>query len=403
MRRSVVTATAAVLGAFALAGPATGATEPPRPTFYEAPAAISGNAGDVIRSENLTFSVDPAGLSSLVMTSKRILYTSTDRSGAKVAVSGSVLVPKAPWIGLGHRPIIGYAVGTQGLADRCAPSRQQSEGFEYESIFIKGLIERGYAVAITDYQGLGTAGVHTYMNRVVQGRAVLDSVRAAQRLAGSGLSSSNPVGLVGYSQGGGASAAAAELAASYAPELRVKGAVASAVPADLAAVLANLDGTLYAEFALYGMRGLAAGYGVDMSPYLNAAGRQAMDEVEGECVTDLANHAFVRTETLSATGVPASTILAQEPFKTMVAQQRIGTIKPAMPTLVVHSVLDDVIPYAVGKAMAKSWCSKGANVDFSTVVSPGHVGGVLDNAAQSYAFLEARFAGLPQFSNCWTL
>jgi pimeloyl-ACP methyl ester carboxylesterase len=112
----------------------------------------------------------------------------------------------------------------------------ESEGLEYESLFIKGLIERGYAVALTDYQGLGTAGVHTYMNRVAQGRAVLDAVRAAQRLSGSGLSSLNPVGLVGYSQGGGASAAAAELAASYAPELKVKGAVAGAVPADLGAV-----------------------------------------------------------------------------------------------------------------------------------------------------------------------
>lgn len=402
MRLPLTYAAAAALGAV-LAAPVTAAVEPPRPAFYEAPATIAGAPGDIIRSEPMTFAIDPANLNSLVMTPTRVLYASTDRDGAKIAVSGTVLVPKTPWIGFGRRPVIGYAVGTQGLADRCAPSRQQSEGFEYGSIFIKGLIERGYAVAITDYQGLGTAGVHTYMNREVQGHAVLDAVRAAQRLPGSGLSSSNPVALLGYSQGGGASAAAAELAVAYAPELRVKGAVAGAVPADLGAVATHLDGSLYAEFALYGVRGLAAGYDIDMDPYLNTRGRQAMDEVEGNCVTDLAEHAFVRSADLSSTGTSFATLLSQEPFKSVVAEQKIGRIKPAMPVLVTHSTLDDVIPYSVGRAMAKSWCAKGANVRFSPNLTPTHVGGMLNNSTEQYAFLEARFAGLPQLSNCWTL
>ena len=248
---------------------ASAAVEPPRPAFYEAPATLPAGNGTIIRSEPLTFTLDPGKLSSLALSSTRVLYTSTDRAGARIAVSGSVLIPKARWIGFGARPVIGYAVGTQGLADRCAPSRMQSEGFEYESLFIAGLLARGYAVAMTDYQGLGTAGVHTYMNRVAQGRAVLDMVRAAQRLPGSGLSATTPVGLVGYSQGGGASASAAELAASYAPELKVKGAVAGAVPADLGAVAKNLDGSMYAEFGLYGIAGMSAAYGVNLAPYLD--------------------------------------------------------------------------------------------------------------------------------------
>lgn len=404
MRRSAVVTALSTLGLIAgLAAPATAAVEPPRPAFYEAPTSVSGVAGDVIRSEPMTFTIDPAGLSNLVMTSSRVLYVSTDRTGAKIAVSGTVLVPKTPWIGIGKRPVIGYAAGTQGLADRCAPSRMQSEGLEYESLFIKGLIERGYAVALTDYQGLGTAGVHTYMNRLAQGRAVLDAVRAAQRLSGSGLSSLNPVGLVGYSQGGGASAAAAELAASYAPELKVKGAVAGAVPADLGAVATNLDGGLYAEFALYGVRGVAAGYGIDLNPYFNATGRQVMDEVEGECVTDLFNHAFVSSKTLTNDGSSFAQMLNKAPFAAIVAEQKIGTIKPAMPVLVTHSVLDDVIPFTVGKTMAKSWCSKGANVYFSPNATPAHIGGMLNNSAEQYAFFEARFGGLPQLSNCWAL
>ena len=382
---------------------ASAAVEPPRPAFYEAPATLPAGNGTIIRSEPLTFTLDPGKLSSLALSSTRVLYTSTDRAGARIAVSGSVLIPKARWIGFGARPVIGYAVGTQGLADRCAPSRMQSEGFEYESLFIAGLLARGYAVAMTDYQGLGTAGVHTYMNRVAQGRAVLDMVRAAQRLPGSGLSATTPVGLVGYSQGGGAAASAAELAASYAPELKVKGAVAGAVPADLGAVAKNLDGSMYAEFGLYGIAGMSAAYGVNLAPYLNTKGKQVLNEVEGDCVTDLFSHAFTKSSALTANGTSFVTLMGAEPFKSMVADQRVGTIKPAMPVLVTHSMLDDVIPFAIGKAMAKSWCSKGANVYFSPNVTPTHVGGMLNNTTQQYAFLEARFAGLPQWSNCWTL
>ena len=299
--------------------------------------------------------------------------------------------------------MIGYAPGTQGMADRCAPSRQFSEGIEYEGLVMEGLLQRGYAIAMPDYEGLGTAGVHTYMDRVSQGRATLDAVRAAQRLTGTGLSSSSPVGLQGYSQGGGAAAAAVELAASYAPDLRLKGAVVGAVPAELGAVATNLDGGPFSAFAFFALRGLAASYDIDLAPYLNDAGRATMDAVEQDCVFDLLDNAFVRSETLSADGRPMSELMTREPFRTVIADQRIGTIRPAVPVLVSHSTLDDTIPYAVGRAMARSWCSKGANVRFSANVAPLHVGGIVPHAAEAQLFWEARFAGLPQVGNCWLL
>ena len=71
--------------------------------------------------------------------------------------------------------------------------------------------------------------------------------------------------------------------------------------------------------------------------------------------------------------------------------------------LVTHSALDDVIPYSVGKQMAKSWCGKGANVFFSTNVAPLHVGGIVPQTVEALPFFEARFLGLPQISNCWLI
>lgn len=399
---TILTATL-VTGALAPTTAHAAVAEPPRPAFYETPASLPSANGALIRSEPMTFLLDPLDVTSLVRNAKRVLYKSTNRAGRAIAVSGTVLVPNAPWIGVGSRPVIGYAPGTQGMADRCAPSRQFSEGIEYEGIGIEGLLLRGYAVAMPDYEGLGTVGVHTYMDRVSQGRATLDVVRAAQRLSGTGLSSTSPVGLMGYSQGGGAAASAVELASTYAPELRLKGAVVGAVPADLTKVATNLDGGLYSSFAFFALRGLAASYDVDLSPYLNATGRATSDRVETECVFDLLNNAFVKSSTLSYNGQPMSTLMAAEPFKSIVAAQRIGTIKPRVPVLVTHSALDDVIPYSVGKQMAKSWCGKGANVFFSTNVAPLHVGGIVPQTVEALPFFEARFLGLPQLSNCWLI
>ena len=104
--------------------------EPPRPAFYESPATLPSANGTVIRSERMTFLLDPLDATSLVRNAQRVLYKTTNRSGEAIAVSGTVLVPHAPWIGLGSRPVIGYSPGTQWMADRCAPSRQFSEGIE---------------------------------------------------------------------------------------------------------------------------------------------------------------------------------------------------------------------------------------------------------------------------------
>lgn len=391
------------LGLTAGLAPAAQATEEPLPTFYVAPAELPAGPGQVIRSEPSTYAVDPAQISSLSITATRVLYTSTDLHGAPIAVSGAVIVPTAPWIGLGTRPVIGYAPGTQGMADRCAPSRQRTSALEYEDLMISGLLARGYAIAMTDYQGLGTAGIHHYMNRVEQGHAVLDIVRAAQRLSGAGLTSSSPVGIAGYSQGGGGAAAAAELAPSYAAELKVKGASVGAVPADLAAVGRNLDGSMYAAFGLYALRGLSDAYAIDYASYLNPTGVQQVESVEDGCVTDLFTHSFLDSTTLTNDGRSLSELMAEPVSATRLAENRIGRLKPAVPVLVNHSLLDDTIPYAVGRQLAKDWCSLGANVTLNTTGSVGHVGGMLDHVNATYAFFEARFAGLPQVSNCWLL
>ncbi|MFB9315571.1 lipase family protein [Nocardioides plantarum] len=373
------------------------------PAFYEQPATLPAANGDLVRSEPMTYLLDPAHASDVAVTSTRIMYRTTDRTGTPVAVSGSVIVPKSPWSGPGRRPVIGYAVGTQGVGDKCAPSRQFSEGIEYEGVFMTAMLARGYALAVTDYEGLGTAGAHTYMDRLSQGHAVLDAVRAAQRLPGSGLDAQSPVGLYGYSQGGGAAASAVELAPTYAAELRIKGAVVGAVPADLTVLPANLDGGLWAEFLWYAMTGLAASYDLDLNPYLNDRGREFLTDISDDCVFDLFNAALKNSTEFTTDGSSLEQLTQTEPFKSILTDQRIGLSKPTAPVLITHSLLDDTIPYRTGRQLATDWCRQGATVRLSTNATPLHLGAMLNNATEAFGFLEARFAGTPALNSCWRL
>lgn len=397
---AVVCATAALTGTLSFALPAQAEDL----SFYSTPSNLSGTHGKVVRSEAATFYIDPLKIVRSSASAQRIMYESSDRNGTPIAVTGTVLTPTRSWSGSGSRPIVAYAVGTQGLGDQCAPSRQLAAGSEYEGLFIEGLLIRGYGVVVTDYQGLGTAETHTYMSREVQGRAVLDSIRAAQQLPAANLPDAGPVAITGYSQGGGAAASAAELHPSYASELKLKGVVAGAVPADLSKVAKNLDGSLYFGFLGYAIAGLTATYDIDVSPYLNAKGQRVFADLEGQCTFEsIAAYPFVKSSTLTADGKPVTDLLTREPFASVVKDQTIGNKKPTVPILMTHSLVDDVIPYSVGYDLAVRWCDRGANLRLSTNVAPGHVGGALASYPESFAFLEARFAGWPTLSSCWRL
>ncbi|MFJ9411424.1 alpha/beta fold hydrolase [Streptomyces sp. NPDC101393] len=364
------------------------------------PAALSAGNGDVLSSEPGVFHLDPLKAFKVNASVHRIMYRTTDRSGKAIAVTGTVLNPgTSPY---GQRPIVAFAPGTQGLADKCAPSRQLAEGTEYEALPIKKLLDQGYAVVVTDYQGLGTPGVHTYMAREAQGRAVLDSVRAAQRLDTVDLPDAGPVALYGYSQGGGATASAAELAPVYAPELKIKGAVVGAPPADMNKVAGSMDGSAYGAFFNYALSGLATSYGIDIDPYLTAHGKRVTNDLRDNlCTTQaLAKYPFLNSRFLTVDGRPLTERLQRAPWDKIVAEQQLGKRKPVVPVLLSHSALDDVVPQQVGRNLAADWCRRGATVRFAGNHLPGHIVATEATSAEGLPWLKDRFAGRTAPSTC---
>lgn len=374
--------------------------------FYSTPATLPAAAGTLIRQEPMDFYLDPVKLIRHPATATRIMYSSVNATGETIPVTGTVLTPSRPWSGRGERPVIGFGVGTQGIADRCAPSRALSTGQEYEGLVISALLSSGYSVVVTDYEGLGTEGTHTYMVRESQGHAVLDSLRAAAQVEGTGITAETPAALVGYSQGGGAPAAAAELAPEYAPELILKGAYAGAVPADLFDAADNVDGTLYSEFLLFALAGQLTASGIDPADYLNADGLALLEEATENCAIDgLVGHAFTDSSDLTLTGESLPELIRSDRrLKAILTEQEIGKRAPEMPVVVTHSMLDDVIPYSTGRNLARDWSrGDGGKVAFDANVLPTHIGGYIGGLPRMTAFLHARFAGWTPVDSCWRL
>jgi pimeloyl-ACP methyl ester carboxylesterase len=229
MRRGIVFLTLLIAAAVAAAPASAGVRKGPRgERFYTAPRAlVKGKHGGLIWARRQTGRDALRGASR----NELLLYRSTGVSRKPTAVSGSLAVPKgkAP---KGGWPVISYAHGTDGIADRCAPTR----GFDanhltsYAFPLLRRWLKAGYAVVRTDYEGLGTPGVHPYLVGRSESRSVLDAVRAARALE---PRLSKRFVIAGHSQGGQAALFAASLAPKLVPELRLRGTVAFAPPSHL--------------------------------------------------------------------------------------------------------------------------------------------------------------------------
>ncbi len=417
---------ATVLGACLAAAVTSGVTASAAPAdFYEVPAsALGGAPGTVVDTQPYPPLLSiPNQQGPWPSGAQRIMYRTTDAHGAATAASGTYFDASLPWIGAGPRPLVVLGPGTQGQGDQCAPSRLFQDGVhynapldfavEYEVLQVHALLSRGIDVVVTDYQGLGTAGMHSYVDRRAQGHAMLDAARAVKALPGSRIGDDSPIGFWGYSQGGGAAASAAEMQPSYAPDLDVRGTYAGGPPADLRAVAAALDGGLATGLLGYAVNSIYAGYPetrADIDGALAPAGRQALDEIAAQCVPEtIARYGLHRTTEWTKDGRSLAELIDALPsVSAVVDEQRIGRSTPGSPVLIVQGRNDDLIPHNQATRLAADWCAQGATVEFRTEeippIAPGFVVGhglpMVSGLPSALDWMTDRFDGVPARSGC---
>ncbi|MFC4066586.1 lipase family protein [Actinoplanes subglobosus] len=427
--RISIALTATALATLTTAIPAQAATSRgvTIPDFYTPPAALPAADGTLIRTEPLPLALSLPGISgTLPGRATRIMYKTTDSTGAPAAVTGAYLEPAASWKGKGARPLVVLAPGTMGQGDQCSTSLALQRGLilgvddgqttvsiGYEVLAIYRLLAKGIAVVQTDYPGLGTTDrVHTYVNRVDSGHAVLDAARAARALPGTSITATSVVGLYGYSQGGGAVASAAELQATYAPDVKVTATYAGAPPADLAAVTEGIDGSELLGALGWSVNGFAQaepGLQPLLDRYLSDSGRAALKDLSTMCVGDaIFGYAGRRSTAWTTNGKSLTDIIKAEPLlRTYIGKQLIGTRKPAGVVRVATGVFDDLVPHGQARTMAAAWCRLGGSVVYAPVTLPwtvspllNHFGPLLTDQGTAVDWLSDRLAGSTARSNC---
>lgn len=345
-------------------------------------------------SADLVPSLD--ALKSLKIGAYQVLYKSTDGHNNPVADAATILVPQWAWGGTGQRPLVSFQSGEDSVDTRCSPSYTLRTGLlgagtlsvsNFDTAQSLVALLRGYAVVYPDHEGPHSE----FIAGKQSGQATLDGVRAALSYAPAGLGPRTPVGLWGYSGGGGATAWAAALKSSYAPELNVVGAaIGTSSNADVARLYNKINGQVTSGFVVMAIVGLSRAYpeaGID--GYLNAAGKTLFAGAQNLCSVE----ALVKYANVGAmeryTTHPDVLLPDSPPGKFIFPTNSLVNLSAtpgSMPILSYHDWNDEVVPVQADDSMAVKWCAAGTPVQVSRTLLPLPPAGALVHSVAAAAF-----------------
>ncbi|TCM66638.1 alpha-beta hydrolase superfamily lysophospholipase [Acinetobacter calcoaceticus] len=163
---------------------------------------------------------------------KTMTYNMTNVAGQKAQATALVFFPKTEKPKDGWRVVV-WEHGTVGVADACAPSNNVLNA-NFAGL-AKELLAAGYVIVAPDYEGLGSKGIHPYLNMISEANSAIDVVKAFKEKYGNDLNGAWMS--VGQSQGGQASIGTAEFAAK---DDTYKGAVAGAPASSLGTIILDV-------------------------------------------------------------------------------------------------------------------------------------------------------------------
>jgi acetyl esterase/lipase len=353
--------------------------------------APAGRAGALLQAE-------PMANAPFGSTAYRVLYRSTGLDGEPITVSGVVVVPSGPTSAQAPG-IVAWAHPTTGVVTRCAPSLRPNV---FSSIpGLRDLLQRGFIVTATDYPGLGTPGPHPYLVGVSEGRAVLDSVRAARALVGSAAGAR--FALWGHSQGGHAVLFAGQLARRYAPELELVGLAAAAPATELATLfdddISTPSGKILTSMALWSWSRV---YGARLDNVVDPDVMATVNRLANDCVESLVEVIGMRfaERPLQSAFLKVNDLTEVQPWRRLMAQNTPRASSGGAPVFLAQGTADKVVDPAVTLAFAGGLCTNGVPVNY--VIMPGVIHAFIAHrsADMATAWIAARFTGEPAPSNC---
>ncbi|PXX09930.1 lipase family protein [Mycolicibacterium moriokaense] len=366
--------------------------------FYDPPAGFQhANPGTVLRSRDVELAF--LGLIPQRITATQLLYRTTDMHGNPEAAATTVIVPaeRAP---KAVTPVLSYQCAIDAVTSRCFPSyalrrRAVAPGAvaQFEFLLIAAAVAEGWAVSVPDHEGRAGMWGAPYE----PGYHVLDGVRAALNTERLDLSPSAPVGLWGYSGGGLASAWAAEMSGSYAPDLNVVGAVLGSPVGDLGHTFRRLNGTV-----MSGLPALVVAALADIYPELNKIIQEHATPEGKDLLKRLHNMTtaeavirMVKKDMDDMLDVPLEQVLNTPEVKHVFDDIKLGAAVPTPPVLIVQAVYDQLISVGDIDELADTYSAGGADVTYHRDMFSEHLLLHPLSAPMTLRWLADRFNGKP--------
>jgi len=326
-----------------------------------------------------------------------VLYRSTGLNDEPIAVSGAIIFPDGPAPAQG-RDVVAWAHPTTGVAERCAPTRLPDLSANIAGL--DEMLERGYVVAATDYPGLGSMGTHPYLIGATEAHAVLDSVRAARELPDA--KARDRFIVWGHSQGGHAALFTGQLAASYAPDLKLVG-VAAAAPATYLGELFDADQSSIAGKTLAAMAiwSWSTTYNVPYDGIVAPQARTGFEQLAHDCIQSISELLKIEQQEKSIkrvflTGDPTKV----QPWKSLMEHNSPEHLPPGVPVFLAQGTSDSIVRPAITRRFGEELCKNGNHVRFFEIKGGGHSFAAFNSAHAAVTWMADRFAGLPAPSDC---
>ncbi|MED5802521.1 lipase family protein [Gordonia sp. Z-3] len=370
---------------------------PLRDRFYDAPPNLASLApGEIIATRDRP---NPPGF--FDVRTYQLAFRSSDSQGEPIAAVTTVLVPTRK---TADGPLLSFQHIINATGLECAPSQalwtQDPNLAIREAPGLNVALQQGWAVAIPDHLGPRSA----YGAAKLGGQITLDNIRAVKDF-GPAKSADSPIGLAGYSGGGMATAWAAALAPTYAPDLDIAGAAYGGVPMNLLKMAEGLGySTPHPAFGL----AFAAAIGVSreypkqipMWQHLSPLGKQMYLGMRNACTNDILRLGAGHDAQQVTVGGRA---IFDDPVARRVVEQNSLSLYrgiPRTPIFEWHSPTDALIPVSSIDHTLDRYCRAGLPVERMSTPSPDHLSAALIGLLPAFRYLQDRFQGVPAPSSC---
>lgn len=343
-----------------------------------------------------------------------IRYNMPNVNGERAEATAMVFYPNTPQPQDGWRVVV-WEHGTVGSGDSCAPSNNQLNN-NFRGL-ASSLLAQGYVIVAPDYEGLGTRGIHPYLNLKSAAQSAIYAVRAFKeqqrnRFNGAWVS-------VGQSQGGHASLATAQFAdedpnykaaVAAAPASSLGYIISEVAPQALSALVEagqdNAAKAVYAELLAYaayvavGIKAYEPGFN-----YRNIFSSRAAIVAEkaegttgenGLCLGPLITEYMQDIDDYLVNN-PEKTVVDYpglvENFQNNSSVEKFlqnnqpATEKINVPVMIIQGTADMAVPYPVTNTLQQGLKDMGTTVNFVEVENASHTEAIVQSRTQLLTFI----------------